>query len=86
MVEPHNQRPYWRRTRSLMWLCMLGPAAGLLALPALIVALNRSSFMGFPLGYFVASHGFVILGFFVIVWFVQRQDAIDLWHGANEDI
>jgi putative solute:sodium symporter small subunit len=79
-------RPYWRSTRIQMLLCLLVPLVALPLLPLIISTYNIQSFLGFPLGYFLAGHGFVLAGIFTIGWYVRRQDAIDHWHGANEDL
>ena len=42
--------------------------------------------LGIPLGYFLACHGLLIIAFVTVAVFVNRQDAIDHWHGAHEDI
>jgi putative solute:sodium symporter small subunit len=54
-------------------------------LPVIITTLQLQIFLGFPLGYFVAFHGFFALGLAIVTWFVRRQDAIDHLHRANED-
>jgi len=38
-----------------------------------------------PLGYFVVCHGILFSATIVAASFVNRQDAIDHWHGANEE-
>ena len=38
-----------------------------------------------PLGYFLSAHGIVVIAIFTVASFVNRQDAIDHWHGAHED-
>ena len=42
--------------------------------------------LGMPLGYFLACHGLLIIALVTVAVFVNRQDAIDHWHGAHEDI
>ena len=37
------------------------------------------------LGYFLVCHGLIVIAFVTIAAFVNRQDAIDHWHGAHED-
>ncbi len=40
---------------------------------------------GLPLGYFLSLHGLVLIAVVTVASFVNRQDAIDHWHGAHED-
>jgi putative solute:sodium symporter small subunit len=47
--------------------------------------LNANRFLGFPLGYFLAAHGLFVIALVTVASFVNRQDAIDHWHGAHED-
>ena len=54
-------------------------------LPMYAVNLNRNKFLGFPLGYFLSLHGIVLIAVVTVASFVNRQDAIDHWHGAHED-
>jgi len=78
-------RPYWRSTRVQMIMCLIVPCLALPMLPFVISALRMQTFLGFPLGYLIAFHGFFALGFAIVAWFVRRQDAIDHLHRANED-
>jgi putative solute:sodium symporter small subunit len=68
---------------------MVASLAPLLAviviLPLYAGKLNSSKFLGFPLGYFLALHGLVFIASITVASFVNRQDAIDHWHGAHED-
>ena len=86
MLERRQRRPYWRNTRLQMLLCLIVPCVLLPLLPLAITRLNPYVFLGFPVGYLVAAHGFIIAGFLTVVWYVRRQDAIDQWHGAHEDL
>jgi hypothetical protein len=38
------------------------------------------------LGYFLSAHGIAVIAIFTVASFVNRQDAVDRWHGAHEDI
>jgi hypothetical protein len=38
------------------------------------------------MGYFMMGHGLLLIAAFTVASFVNRQDAIDHWHGANEDL
>ena len=57
----------------------------MIVLPLYAPDLNRSRFMGFPLGYFLSLHGMILIAVITVASFVNRQDAIDHWHGAHED-
>jgi putative solute:sodium symporter small subunit len=54
-------------------------------LPLYADKLNASKFLGFPLGYFLCLHGLIVIAIVTVATFVNRQDAIDHWHGAHED-
>ena len=40
----------------------------------------------YPLGYLLVLHGTVFIAAITVASFVNRQDAIDHWHGAHEDL
>lgn len=74
---PEADAAHWRRTRNLTFLVL-----GIWFIFAFVVHffaawLNAWSFMGFPLGYYLAVQG--SLAVFVVLIFIQnwRQDAID---------
>jgi putative solute:sodium symporter small subunit len=54
-------------------------------LPLYADTLNDKRILGVPLGYFLACHGLIVIAFVTIAVFVNRQNAIDHWHGAHED-
>jgi putative solute:sodium symporter small subunit len=56
-----------------------------IVLPLYVDRLNSNRFLGFPLGYFLIGHGIILIAAFTVASFINRQDAIDHWHGANED-
>ena len=58
----------------------------MLVLPFYAEELNSNRFLGFPLGYFLAAHGFFVIAVVTVASYVNRQNAIDHWHGAHEDI
>jgi len=57
----------------------------MIVLPLYADSLNHKRVLGVPLGYFLACHGFIVIAFVTIAVFVNRQAAIDRWHGAHED-
>ncbi len=47
--------------------------------------LNETSFLGFPLGYFFAANGSIVVFASLVFWYCQRQDNIDRAFGVSED-
>ncbi|MGE5513156.1 MAG: DUF4212 domain-containing protein [Bacteroidota bacterium] len=86
MIERKERKPYWRHTKWQMLASLLPFLLALVALPLNADRLNGSKFLGFPLGYFLVCHGLILIAFVTIASFVNRQDAIDHWHGAHEDM
>lgn len=84
-MERKERKPYWRHTKLQMLASLLPFMAVMIVLPLYADRLNSNKFLGFPLGYFLALHGILLIGIFTVASFVNRQDAIDHWHGAHED-
>ncbi len=85
-MERNERKPYRRHAKWQMVISLVPFLLFVLALPFAADQLNSNKFLGFPLGYFMAGHGVWIIAMFTIAIFVNRQDAIDHWHGANEDV
>ena len=86
MIERGERKPYWRYTKWQMLASLVPFLILVIVFPIYAAQLNSNKFLGFPLGYFLAGHGLWLIGLFTIAAFVNRQDAIDHWHGANEDM
>lgn len=86
MIERKERKPYWRHTKRQMLTSLAPFLAVLIVLPLYADRLNHNKFLGFPLGYFLACHGLIVIAIATVTMFVNRQDAIDHWHGANEDV
>jgi putative solute:sodium symporter small subunit len=85
MMERSERKPYWRHTKVQMLTTLLPFAVAMIVLPLYADALNDKRVLGAPLGYFLACHGLIVIAFITIAVFVNRQNAIDHWHGAHED-
>jgi putative solute:sodium symporter small subunit len=86
MIERSERKPYWRDTKWQMLAGVLPFLLLVIVLPLYVDRLNSNKFLGFPLGYFLIGHGLVLAAIFTVASFINRQDAIDHWHGANEDM
>ncbi len=86
MIERKERKPYWRHTKRQMLTSLVPFLTVLIVLPLYAERLNHNKFLGFPLGYFLACHGLILIAILTVTLFVNRQDAIDNWHGAHEDV
>lgn len=86
MIERKERKPYWRHTKWQVLTSLVPFLATMVALPLYADALNARRFLGFPLGYFLACHGLVLIAIVTAFAYINRQDAIDQWHGAHEDL
>lgn len=80
-----ERKPYWRHTKWQLMASLVPFLLVVIILPLYANQLNSNKFLGFPLGYFLALHGIILTSVFTIATFINRQDAIDRWHGAHED-
>lgn len=79
-----NQDRYWQRTSSLMWI-MLGLWAFFGFIIHMFVGpLNSIRILGFPLGFYMASQGTLIIFVAMLFWFGKAQDRIDTEEGVAE--
>ncbi|MGH1418008.1 MAG: DUF4212 domain-containing protein [Hyphomicrobiaceae bacterium] len=85
MIERKERKPYWRHTKRQMLTSLVPFFLVVGVLPLYADGLNHDRFLSFPLGYFLAAHGLFLIGLVTVASFVNRQDAIDHWHGAHED-
>jgi len=86
MIERKERKPYWRHTKLQLVASLLPFLVMIIVVPLYADELNHNKFLGFPLGYLLACHGLILLTIVTIASFVNRQDAIDRWHGAHEDL
>jgi putative solute:sodium symporter small subunit len=86
MIEWSERKAYWRHTKVQMLTSLLPFVVALIVLPLYADALNSKRVLGIPFGYFLACHGLLVIALVTVAVFVNRQDAIDHWHGAHEDI
>ena len=84
-IDPATGRAYWRKTSSLMWVVMaLWFAAGF-GIHAFAPVINHIHILGFPLGFWFAAQGSLVIFVVGLFWFARRQNQIDEEFGVQED-
>ncbi|MGK7868945.1 DUF4212 domain-containing protein [Falsiroseomonas sp. E2-1-a20] len=76
---------YWRRTSGLMWTMMAIWAIAGFGVHLFATSLNTIVILGFPLGFYMAAQGSLIIFVVSLFWFASRQNAIDEEFGVEEE-
>ncbi len=80
-----NDEAWWSKTRGLMIKCLMIWVFFGYGIHFFVVPLNNIVIFGFPLGFYMASQGSLIVFVVLIFWFANRQNAIDREYGVAED-
>ena len=80
-----QKEAHWARTRSLMIVHLTIWFIFSFVVHWFASNLNQITFIGFPLGFYMASQGSLIIFVVLIFWFAHRQNAIDEEFGVSED-
>ena len=84
-VTPEAAAAHWSRTRTLMWICLVVWAIFSFGIHFFVDTLNQITLLGFPLGFYMAAQGSLVIFVLLIFWYAARQNAIDEEFGASED-
>jgi putative solute:sodium symporter small subunit len=76
---------YWQRTSALMWTMFALWVLFSFVIHFFVESLNGIRFLGFPLGYYMAAQGSLIVFVIMLFLFAKRQEAIDRDEGVAED-
>jgi putative solute:sodium symporter small subunit len=76
---------YWRRTSMLMWTMFATWVFFSFIVHMFVGTLNAMSFLGFPLGFYMAAQGSITIFVIMLFLFAKRQDTIDREEGVAED-
>jgi putative solute:sodium symporter small subunit len=82
---PERALEYWRRTRGLMITTLIIWFIFGFVVPFFAPQLNEITFIGFPLGFYMAAQGCLIVFVVLIFWFAWRQNRIDEEFGVAEE-
>ena len=82
--DESKRAEHWSRTRRLMFTTL-----GIWFVFSYLVhwfadALNGSSFLGFPLGFYMAAQGSLVIFVVLLFWFARAQNKIDEEFGVQE--
>jgi len=84
-VDKVTGEAYWKKTSGLMWTVMaIWFVAGFLV-HLFAPSLNGIKILGFPLGFYMAAQGSLIIFVVALFWFGKRQNEIDQEFGVQED-
>ena len=75
---------HWARTKRLMIIALVIWAIFGYGIHIFAGQLNEIVILGFPLGFYMAAQGSLIVFVALIFWFANRQDAIDRECGVAE--
>lgn len=76
---------YWNKTKSLMITMMILWVIFGYVVHMFVGSLNNIVILGFPLGYYMAAQGSLIVFVVMLFVFASKQNAIDEEHGVAED-
>lgn len=85
MQQTNNAEGYWSSTRSLMFIMLFLWIFFSFVVHFFVNSLNEITFLGFPLGFYMAAQGSLIAFVVMLVIFAKAQDGIDRKYGVAED-
>lgn len=77
---------HWARTSALMWVMMILWIFFSFGVHFFVNSLNNITFLGFPLGFYMAAQGSLVAFVAMLFIFAKRQDTIDREEGVAEDM
>jgi|LNFM01.1.fsa_nt_gb putative solute:sodium symporter small subunit len=83
-MEPNGGR-HWRRTSTLMWIMMALWLIFSFVIHMFAEQLNGIKIIGFPLGFYMAAQGSLIVFVVMLFVFAKVQDNIDREEGVAEE-
>jgi putative solute:sodium symporter small subunit len=84
-VDPAVVAAYWRKTSGLMWLMLAIWFFASFVVHIFAPSLNQVKVLGFPLGFYMAAQGSLIIFVVSLFWFAKRQNQIDEEFGVQEE-
>lgn len=85
MASQDRAQEHWARTRGLMITTLVIWFIFSFGIHFFVNSLNEIVILGFPLGFYMAAQGSLIVFVVLIFWFSSRQNKIDEDCGLAED-
>ncbi len=85
MASPGQLEEYWAKTRNLMTVTLVIWFVFSFVVHFFVSALNQITFLGFPLGFYMAAQGSLIVFVVLIFWYAHAQNRLDEQYGVAED-
>ena len=84
-ITPEVAQRHWRKTSALMWTTLFFWFLFSFVIHFFVDSLNEIVILGFPLGWYFAAQGSLIIFVVLCFWFASRQNRIDEDCGLAED-
>jgi putative solute:sodium symporter small subunit len=84
-MQQGNGERHWSRTSGLMWTMLVLWIVFSFLIHMFVKQLNAITILGFPLGFYMAAQGSLIIFVAMLFWFAKAQDKIDREEGFAED-
>jgi putative solute:sodium symporter small subunit len=84
-VDRATGEAYWKKTSGLMWTVLAIWFVAGFGIHLFAPSLNAIHVLGFPIGFYFAAQGSLIVFVVGLFWFARRQNQIDEEFGVQED-
>jgi putative solute:sodium symporter small subunit len=84
-VDRATGEAYWKKTSGLMWTVLAIWFVAGFGIHLFAPSLNAIHVLGFPIGFYMAAQGSLIIFVVGLFWFARRQNQIDEEFGVQED-
>lgn len=80
-----NRERHWDQTRRLMFIALGVWVFFSFIIHMFVTQLNSVVIVGFPLGFYMAAQGSLIVFVALLFWFARAQNKVDAEHGVHEE-
>lgn len=84
-ITPEVREGHWAKTKSLTFMVLIIWFIFSFVVHWFADALNSISFLGFPLGFYMAAQGSLVVFVVLIFYLASRQNGIDEEFGVAEE-